>query len=255
MEAVEEESKEMQRSKERTHDEIRKAKREMWVQWVEEGKSVWDIARVARNPFNLKTRCTKVEDEEGRVHSEDKDIGAAFIKHNIMEAREDEGEEEEIAQAPRRTPREAAMRRVRRALSKTKNKSAAGPDGISWRLLKMIKGTALGQAVLEDVQRPLQGHRKKTNSFGKHGGETRGEVDSVRCARNRGTLARESVRRKERKRSNRLSHAHGPPEGNSQHGRDLHSTFNAVDTNIMCDLIMEEDLRRLVRNLLAPRSF
>lgn len=34
---------------------------------------------------------------------------------------------------------EAAMGRVRRALSKTKNKSAPGPDGISWRLLKMIK--------------------------------------------------------------------------------------------------------------------
>ena len=34
------------------HEDIRTAKREMWVQWVEEGKSVWDIARVARNPEN-----------------------------------------------------------------------------------------------------------------------------------------------------------------------------------------------------------
>ena len=51
-------------------------------------------------------------------------------------------------------PSDMAMRRVRKALSKTKNKSAAGPDGISWGLLKMIKATALGQAVLEDIASP-----------------------------------------------------------------------------------------------------
>ena len=51
---------------------------------------MWDIVRVARNPFNLKPRCTKVEDEEGQVHS---DIAAAFIEHNlIIEPREEKEE-------------------------------------------------------------------------------------------------------------------------------------------------------------------
>ena len=51
-------------AREEFHEEIRKAKRQMWSQWVEEGKSVWDIAR---NPFTLKTNCTRIEDEEGEV--------------------------------------------------------------------------------------------------------------------------------------------------------------------------------------------
>ena len=37
---------------------------------------------------------------------------------------------------------------VLRALGKTKNKSATG---ISWRLLKIIKGTVMGKAVIKDV--------------------------------------------------------------------------------------------------------
>ena len=53
---------------ENADEQVRKAKSEMWMRWVEEGKSVWDIARMARNPFNLKTRCAKVEDEDGRIH-------------------------------------------------------------------------------------------------------------------------------------------------------------------------------------------
>ena len=36
-------------------------------------------------------------------------------------------------------------------LSRTKDKSAAGPDGVSWRLLKTIKGTAFGKVVLGDI--------------------------------------------------------------------------------------------------------
>ena len=40
--------------------------------------------------------------------------------------------------------------RVRSALKTTKNKSAAGPDGISWRLLKML---GLGKLILRDVAR------------------------------------------------------------------------------------------------------
>ena len=71
------------------------------VQWVEEGKSVWAIARVARNTCNLKTRYTKIEDEEGQVHTEDSDIAAAFIKHNLITEENEttmmpEEEEEEV---------------------------------------------------------------------------------------------------------------------------------------------------------------
>ena len=87
------------------------------VQWVEEGKSVWDIARVARNPFNLQTRCTKVEEGEGQVHGEDSGVAAAFIKHNLIsEPREGGGEagSESDEQTRRRAPSDIASKRVRK---------------------------------------------------------------------------------------------------------------------------------------------
>ena len=150
IEIIEKRARKCKEARKEFHEEIRKAKREMWVQLVEEGKSVWDIAMVARNPFNLKTRCTKVDDEEGQLHSENSDIAAAFIKHKLItEATEQEAEEDETREQVRRgAPGNTAMRRVQKALSKIKNHSAAG---ISWRLLKMIKETALGQAVLKDA--------------------------------------------------------------------------------------------------------
>ena len=127
-----------------------KAKREMWIQWVEEAKSVWDIARVARNPFYQKPRCVEIENRTGQVHSSDGDIVAAFIKHNLITKEKEEGGDErrEEEKVRRRAPSQEAVRRTLKAL---KNKLVAGPEGIDRRLLQMLKGTALGRAVLEDV--------------------------------------------------------------------------------------------------------
>ena len=40
---------------------------------------------------------------------------------------------------------------VRRALGKTKNGSAPGPDGISYRLIKAVKDTRLRRELIEEV--------------------------------------------------------------------------------------------------------
>jgi len=49
------------------------------------------------------------------------------------------------------------VRRVWTALGKTKNNSAPGPDGVSWKLLKTIKNTPLGRAMVEDVSQVVAG--------------------------------------------------------------------------------------------------
>ena len=66
------------------HEQIRKAKREMWTQWVEAGKAVWDLVRMAKSPFNLKEMCTQIEDNEGRIHRSPDDRAGAFVKYNII---------------------------------------------------------------------------------------------------------------------------------------------------------------------------
>ena len=40
---------------------------------------------------------------------------------------------------------------VRRALGRTKNRSATGPDGISYRLIKAIRDIRLGRELIEEV--------------------------------------------------------------------------------------------------------
>ena len=40
---------------------------------------------------------------------------------------------------------------VRRALVRTKNGSAPGPDGMSYRLIKAIRDTRLGRELIEEV--------------------------------------------------------------------------------------------------------
>ena len=40
---------------------------------------------------------------------------------------------------------------VRRALIGTKNSSAPGPDGISYRLIKVIKDTPLGEELVNEI--------------------------------------------------------------------------------------------------------
>ena len=41
--------------------------------------------------------------------------------------------------------------RVERALIRTKNSSAPGPDGAGYRLIKVVKDTPLGQGLYEEI--------------------------------------------------------------------------------------------------------
>ena len=129
--------------------EIRKAKREMWVDWVSKGKEVWDIVRVCKNPFGLRERCGTLKDSEGRTHDTSEGKRQAFVAHNLItmpaEARS------RVGRQKRREPSEETMVQLRHMLQNTRNDSAPGPDGISWKLLKMIQHTAIGRAVLQDA--------------------------------------------------------------------------------------------------------
>ena len=56
---------------------------------------------------------------------------------------------EEGGQCPYR--KDEVMEWVRGALSGTKNNSAAGPDGVGYRLIKAVWDTGMGTKVLEEV--------------------------------------------------------------------------------------------------------
>jgi len=120
----------------------------MWQDWVEEGREVWDIARVCRNPFGRRERCGTLKDE-GRTYDTDEEKFLAFVSHSLII---NPAEPRRPVQARERTPADkSTIRRVEQALRRTRNNSAPGPGGISWELLKTISGTRLGRAIIEDV--------------------------------------------------------------------------------------------------------
>ena len=43
--------------------------------------------------------------------------------------------------------------------------------------------------------------------------------------------------------------------GKDVHGRDIHSAFNSIDTEIMCNLIEEKHTKAWVKDFLKPRTF
>ena len=111
---------------------LKEAKEEQWRKFVEEGEDVWKIARVARNPFNLKERCGTLEKEDGEKVEEDDKEGKcrAFLEHNIICGPTPQGTGRR-PQTRRSSSSNETRERVRRALMKTRNNSAPGPDGIT----------------------------------------------------------------------------------------------------------------------------
>jgi len=107
---------------------------------------------VARNPFNLKERCGMLGKEDGEKVKEDDDEGKcrAFLEHNIIcgPMPQETGRRPRTRRSP---PSDETRERVRRALMRIRNNSAPGPEGITWRLVKPIRDTRLGRAVLDDV--------------------------------------------------------------------------------------------------------
>lgn len=51
---------------------------------MEEGKEVWDIARVCRYPFELKKRCGVTKDGKGKTHETNEEKLGAFTAHNLI---------------------------------------------------------------------------------------------------------------------------------------------------------------------------
>jgi len=135
-------------ARKKLRQQIRKAKKEMWNDWVSKGKEVWDIVRVCKNPFNMRERCGTLKDDDGTYETQE-EKRRAFIRHNLITT--PTAERTAVPEQPRRKPDADTMVQVLHALKKTRNDSAPGIDGVSWKLLKKLKDTRLGRAVLEDI--------------------------------------------------------------------------------------------------------
>ena len=112
----------------------------------------------AKDPWHLKGTMKKLVDVEGVELGTDEEKVMGWVKDHFgwrddgREVEEAEREEEERGPTDRQGQLEEE---IRKALSRTSNLSAPGPDRIGYRLIKMVMGTRLEDELIKEVARNL----------------------------------------------------------------------------------------------------
>ena len=93
-----------------------------------------------------------ITDGEGKTHSSDRDKVEAFSRQHLIRET-GHTQPPTIVESPTAMPlvNEEQLQEVERMLRGCQSGSSLGPDRISYRLLKAIRKTPLGVAVLEEI--------------------------------------------------------------------------------------------------------
>lgn len=190
-------------------------------------------------------------------------------------------------QKSKTAPSEETRAAVRRGLSKTKNTSAPGPDGVTWKLLKMIKDTKLEKAVLDEVGMMAQldtryygeaEWRRMTMLMNPKPGKDHSKVKGWRpiVLLNVGGKLVHKVVAQELGKKRELFHKRGfagrkgrgvidsvmlmeeirKEVGGKVYKRDIKSAFNSLARERMWEVLAgHEDLQEYVDHCLRPRNF
>ena len=99
------------------------------------------------------------DSDNNLLNTDEKKVEGLIKDHFMWNAEESMVEEVEEEMDDNEGVEESSMddmlTGVETALSGTQNSSAPGPDGISYRFIKTIKGTVLGTSLLEEVAKNL----------------------------------------------------------------------------------------------------
>ena len=135
---------------------IKKAKQECWKRFIEEQDAapggIWNVVRILKDPFKSTSLMPGIllNGEEKAYTDEEK---VEMLTHRDFEQRTDRWQFKFGGLTSIDKP--TALKEIREALQRTKNNSAPSPDGITYRLLKEIKDTALGTELLDDLAESL----------------------------------------------------------------------------------------------------
>ena len=136
---------------------VKRKKQECWTKFIQQNDHhhPWKIISLARDPFRLRPQMREeIRDNRGNILTQDKEKVKGFQEHNFIWTPQQESltvQDSYIKEVLDDTPLEWRIEQVVRALLNTKNNSAPGPDGISYRLLKLIRHTTLGKAIIRDI--------------------------------------------------------------------------------------------------------
>ena len=132
---------------------IREKKRNCWQKFLKEHgtKDPWEVVRLAKNPWGLKSRMKTLRDLNAKVIEEEDRAEALEKAHFLWQERETEEEEEDRREDALGLGREELKDQVLDALSRTSNTSVPGPDGISYKIIKWANKSVLGEYLIDDV--------------------------------------------------------------------------------------------------------
>ena len=146
------------RERYRLRNLIQDGKRKCWEDFCTElgEKSPWEVVRWAKDLWRLKQRMGRLRGADGKWIESERDKVDGLVRdlcgEEAAQASVVVGEGEECPYSD-----DTLMEWVCSALSGTKNKSAAGPDGVGYRLFKAVRVTKLGIEVLGEVVAALMG--------------------------------------------------------------------------------------------------
>ena len=137
---------------------IQEGKRKCWEDFCTESgeKSPWEVVRWAKDPWRLKDRMGRLRRVDGEWLESERDKVDGLVRDLFgEEAAQVSGLVGEGEECP--YSEDGVMEWVHSALSGTKNNSAAGPDGVGYRMIKAVRDTKLGIEVLGEVVAALRG--------------------------------------------------------------------------------------------------
>jgi len=184
---------------------IRRKKRQCWNQFVcpNGHRDLWDVVRIAKDPLHLQGIMSSLTGQ-GNTFTSQEEIVSALRRHYQVSNPVSSEISPIILSSPLpfRPAKASSLTAVYKTLSWTANTSTPGPDGIHYRLLKLIKDTQLERAILSDIgcpcdakgchppgrtsalhycdpqtrKRPFSPKIMETNSAQQHSGQTRGKM-------------------------------------------------------------------------------
>jgi hypothetical protein len=120
----------------------------------------WKVVRIAKDPFGTKTTISDLIDKGGNRLQTQEEIVEAFQRHYLVTTGEPPHTTPHVIVSlplPYRRASNRTIHAVRSALANTSNNSSQGPSRINYRLLKLIKDTPLGAAVINDTAATCEG--------------------------------------------------------------------------------------------------
>jgi len=137
---------------------VREKKKQCWQAFCEENgkKDPWEIVKWAKDLWHLKATMGDQTDTKEVPLKTDNEKKNGLIRDHFewkKEGRKVDEKEEERERYPGLTgiSQEKMEELVRKALAGTSNKSAPGPDGIRYKLIKRVLDLELGRELIREV--------------------------------------------------------------------------------------------------------